>query len=95
MHHNAPLLYIKFQNFIGGDTPEPPLPVWTQQKVALIALGTARVNEKSWLRACISSQYLLAVPADGHAGVLGLLALHALVLKLYRCHLHHKDGLRP
>ena len=43
----------------------------------------------------IADQSSLAVPADGHAGVLGLLALHALVLKLYRCHLHYKDGLRP
>ena len=43
----------------------------------------------------ISDQSSLAVPADGHAGVLGLLALHALVLKLYRCRLHYKDGLWP
>ncbi len=32
----------------------------------------------------------LPVPAAGHAGVLGLLALHALVLMLYRCHLHRE-----
>jgi hypothetical protein len=36
-------------------TPPNPLPpVWTQHKVALIALGTARANVKSWLRACMT-----------------------------------------